>query len=139
MITNLKSLMNFYSVKDPVDEISHSYDYKNHKWYNLEFAYEYISGLNFFRRFTNEEIRDLIIPNMQLHKYTKNDIIYSWKHDVNVILVGDAILVSHKKYFTPSKNVDRFIEGDIIGYETDGSEPLDVHNWCIARCFTITA
>lgn len=129
MVTNLKSLINLYSVEDPVDEISHSYDYKNHKWYNIEFAYEYISGLNFFRKFNDEEIKTMIIPNLQLFKYKKNDIIYSRKHDVNVILIGDAILVSHKKHFTPSKLMDRYQEGDVIGYATEGSEPLDVHSW----------
>ena len=79
----------------------------------------------------------MVLPAMKLTKHEKNDVIYSLKKEVRVVLVGDMVLMSHKKHFTPSKLYARYQEGDIIGYKTEGSEPDSIHNWCITRCMTI--
>ena len=79
MIERLSTLINFYGIEQPIDNISHAYDYKHNIWYKREFAIEYIKMTKFFLMFTPTEFSSLVFPKIILKKYEKNDVIFTMK------------------------------------------------------------
>jgi hypothetical protein len=70
-VENLKSMIEFYGVGEPLDLISHIYDYTDNTWDKVNEAIEYLSTLKFFNRFSENDLRKKIFPKLIIRKYEK--------------------------------------------------------------------
>ena len=108
IVENLSLMLDFYWIDESNHDILNYYldnfnsnKYPHHVW-------EYLMQLNFFSRFSKEQLNLHVFPKMKLKKYFKDDVIYTDDMFVSIILSGEALLYSHKGRVYPSKLISRF-------------------------------
>ncbi len=104
----LHLMLDFYWIDESNNEILAYYleNFTSNK-YPIQVC-EYLTQLNFFSRFSIEQLEKKILPFMKLKKYEKDEIIYSDEINVSIILSGEALLYSHQDWIYPSKLISRF-------------------------------
>jgi tetratricopeptide (TPR) repeat protein len=145
MMEDLKSIISYQCANWEKDELRHSYDYIQEKCFKLDDCIETIKKSlstvqgHFFSAFSEEEFCDEIMPYLIIKKLQKNDVIFTSRKSVSVVLQGDVIMKSHQTHLRPSKLLARYTKGDLIGWENDGGQSLENDSWWVARWMTIIA
>lgn len=133
-IENVKDIFEFYAFEQPIDLISKLYDYRTKTWPELKFekAVDYFKSWNFFKNFSDQELKEAI-PKIQLEKFAKDNVIFINEDYVHIILEGQVLLydvIEIKTLYKP---------GDVLGSKFDGQEVLHPESWLVTRCDVVTA
>lgn len=62
-IENLKSMMDFYTIREPAENFDLVYNFRRHKWYSCEEGLKFIHKYKFFRFFPLETLKDVFVKD----------------------------------------------------------------------------
>ena len=115
-VENLHDILQLYTFEEEEEGITQYYDFKMKVWrHRCETKIvEYLSKVAFFHRFSEKQLRT-ILPLMKLKIYNKDDVLFTARKYVYVIIHGDVVLKQHKLQAFPFKLMACYKQGGIIG------------------------